>query len=141
MILVILADISMSWLASEEFRLHILRFIFYLCQKLKRKLFVLFDTSSIASMLGWFLYFKIDLKTGLLILLETGSHLVYSGIVRLGTILKKKVLKTGTASCSFEIMSLLPIKVIKMIFLVDNISFQTKMAWQFPKRLYYLIYF
>ena len=63
-------------------------------------------------MLGWFLYFTIDFKTGLLIKSERGSHLVYSGIFRLLTIFEKEVFKTRAVSLSFPIISSSSIKVI-----------------------------
>ena len=55
---------------------------------------VLLHASPIASMLGWFLYFTAHFKTGSLILLARGSQLEYSPILRLLTVLEKKVFKT-----------------------------------------------
>ena len=120
LISVILVGISVSWLDFDEFRLHNSSkiYFFFTPENWKRRLFVLLHTSPNASMLGWFLCFTIDLIIGPLILLKTGSHLVYSGILRFETVLEKKVLKTRAVSCSFKIMSSLPINVI---FLVNSI--------------------
>ena len=49
---------------------------------------------SVASILGWSLYFRIDFKTGSLMSLEIGSHTGYSGILKLLMIVEKKVFKT-----------------------------------------------
>ena len=54
----------------------------------------LLHTSSIASMLGWFLYFTIHFITGSLILLARGSLVGYSVILSLLTLLEEKVFKT-----------------------------------------------
>ena len=47
-----------------------------------------------AGMLGWFLYFTTHFKTGSLILLTRGPQFEYSALLRLLTMLKKKVFKT-----------------------------------------------
>ena len=51
-------------------------------------------TSPFASMLGWFLYFTTHFETESLILLARGSEFGYSAILRLLTMLEKKVFKT-----------------------------------------------
>ena len=56
--------------------------------------------SPIASMLGWFLYFTIHFKTGCLKLLAKGSQFEYPSILRLLTILEKKVFKTSAVLSS-----------------------------------------
>ena len=50
---------------------------------------------SVASILGWSLYFRIDFKTGSLMSLEIGSHTGYSGILKLLMIVEKKLFKTA----------------------------------------------
>ena len=52
-------------------------------------------------MLGWFLYFTIHFKTGSLILLAKGSQLEYPLILRLLTLLEKKVFKTSAVLLIF----------------------------------------
>ena len=63
-------------------------------------------------MLGWFLYFSTDFKTGSLINSERGSRLLYSRIFRLLIIFEKKVFKTRAVSLLLLIISSFSIKVI-----------------------------
>lgn len=77
----------------------------------KEDFFVLLYIFPIARIIGWLLYFIIDL-------------IIDSLMLRLGTILEKKVYKTRTfSSWSYEIMMSLSIKVI---FSVDTVFSEKK---------------
>ena len=94
--LTIYVGIWVSWQALEVSNFKMSLRISSLCifEKEKGNLRFLLQTSPIASMLRWFLYFTIHFKTGSLILLAKGSQFEYSSILRLLTILEKKVFKT-----------------------------------------------
>lgn len=74
LILTVSVGISVSWLAFDEFRLHVSSKIYFLSMSEieKEGFFVLPVSSPSASILGWFLYFAIDLILGSLILSEIG---------------------------------------------------------------------
>ena len=93
--LMILVGISVLWPAFEEFSCVISFKICVIYRVENEKIMALlpWHTSSILSMLGWFLYFSTDFKTGSLINSERGSHLLYSRIFRLLIILRRKYLK------------------------------------------------
>ena len=94
----IFVGISVSQQALEVSNFKMSPRISSLCvfDKEKGSLRFLLQTSPIASMLGWFLNFNLHFKTRCLILLAKGSRLEYPSILRLLTILEKKVFNTST---------------------------------------------
>ena len=105
--LTIFIGISVSWEALEvsNFRMSLRISSLGIFEKEKGSLWFLLWTSPIASMLGWFLYFTIHFKTGSLTLLAKGSLFENPSILRLLTILEKKVFKTSTVLSSHIVVS------------------------------------
>ena len=94
--LVIFVGISVSWHALEvsNFKISLRISPLFIFEKEIDSLGCLLNTSPIASMLGWFLYFTTHFKTGSLILLARGLQFEYSAMLMLLTMLEKKVFKT-----------------------------------------------
>ena len=67
---------------------------------------------SIAFILGWSLYFRIDFRTGSLISLEIESDTGYSGILRLLMMVEKKVFKALAVLVSVLMILSFSIKVV-----------------------------
>ena len=90
--LTIFVGISVSWEALEVSNFKMSLRILSLCifEKEKGSLRFLLQTSSIASMLGWFLYFTIYFKTESLILLAKGSQFEYSSMVKVTNNIRKE---------------------------------------------------
>ena len=77
----------------------------------KRTLFPIAYFSYILSMFGWLRYFTMDVITGLFMFSEIGSQLVYSAILRLLTILEKRIFRIWVVLISFSTISSSSIKV------------------------------
>ena len=90
--LTIFVGISVSCQALEVSNFMMSLWILSLCifEKEKGSLRFLLQTSSIASTLGWFLYFTIYFKTGSLILLAKGSQFEYSSMVKVTNNIRKE---------------------------------------------------
>ena len=132
--LIIFARMSVSWLVFIESKLKISCKIFSLspCKKEKREYCFLLHTSPILSMLRWLRYLTIDLITGSLILSEIGSQLAYSTILRLLTILEKKVSRICAVLIS---LSRISPSSIKVTFSLDTILSYKKGLMLFQKVL------
>ena len=79
----------------------------------------LLHASPIVSMLEWFLYLRMSFKIGSLMLITIESKSLYSGILRLVTILEKKFkIQNMTVSCSVWITSPSSIKVILSVDII-----------------------
>ena len=105
--------ISVSWLAFTISKLQIYFNICFLStfEKVKWDSCCLLHTSPIMSMLRWFLYFIMDLKTESLSLSEIGSQWVYSAILTLLTILGKKLFRFCAELISLSTISPFSVKV------------------------------
>ena len=90
--LTIFVGISVSCQALEVSNFMMSLWILSLCifEKEKGSLRFLLQTSSIASVLGWFLYFTIYFKTESLILLAKGSQFEYSSMVKVTNNIRKE---------------------------------------------------
>ena len=85
--LIIFLGMSVSWLAFDKSKL------IYMRKGRKREYCFLLHTSHILSMLGWLRYFTMELITESLMLSEIRLQLAYSAILKLLTILEKKVFR------------------------------------------------
>ena len=93
---------------------------------------------SIAFILGWSLYFRIDFKTGSLTSLEIGSDTRYSGILRLLIMVEKKVFKT--LAVLLLVLMILSFS-IKVIFSSDGVLSERKGLNVLQKVLLSVIFF
>ena len=130
----IFVGMYVSWLTFDESKLKIYFKMSSLstCEKEKREYCFLLHTSPILSMLRWLRYLTIDLITGSLILSEIGSQLAYSTILRLLTILEKKVSRICAVLIS---LSRISPSSIKVTFSLDTILSYKKGLMLFQKVL------
>ena len=110
--LIIFVGTSVSWQDFDPSRLTILLSIYPFSTLEDLNMLFSLDIFSIAFILGWSLCFRINFKTGSLILLETGSGTGYSGILRLLMMVEKEVLKTFSVLVSDLTILSFSIKVI-----------------------------
>ena len=112
--LAIFVGLSVSWQALAGFNLKMSLRISFPCifEKEEGSFRFLFSSSSVASMLVWFLYFTRQFKTRSPILLAKRSQFEYHSILRLFIISEKKVFKTSTVLSSPIIISPFSINVI-----------------------------
>ena len=138
--LIIFVAMSVSWLAFAESKLKISFKIWSLstCEKEKREHCFLLYTSPILSMLWWLRYFTRDLITGSLVSSEIGSQLAYSAILRLLTILEKKVLRICVVLIS---LSMISSSSIKVSFALDTILSDKNGLMVFQKVLLSVTFF
>ena len=124
-----------SWLTFVESKLKISFKIWSLsiCEKEKEHCFLL-HTSPILNILGWLRYFTTDLINGSLILSEIGSQLAYYAILRLLTILEKKVFRICVVLISLSTISS---SLIKVSFSLDTIL-SDRNGFCSSKKFYYL---
>ena len=122
----------MSWQALEVFNFMMSLRILSLCifEKEKGSLRFLLQTSSIASMLGWFLYFTIYFKTELWYCWLKGHSSNILRWLKLLIILEKKVFKTSAVLPSSIIISSFSVNVI---FWVDVTLSNKKVLMVFQK--------
>ena len=132
--LITFVGMSVYWLTFVESKLKISSSS--ACQKEKKEHFFLLHTSPILSMLGWLRYFTEDLITGSLMLSQIGSQLTYSAILRLLTILEKKVFRICAVLISLSTISSSSIKVT---FSLDTILLDKNGLMVFQK-FYYICY-
>ena len=76
-----------------------------------RTLFLVAYFSYILSVFGWLRYFAMDVITGSFMFSEIGSQLLYSAILRLLTILEKRVFRIWVVLISLSTISSSSIKV------------------------------
>ena len=93
------------------------------------------------SMLGWLRYFTMDLITGSLMLSEIGSQLAHSAILRLLTILEKKVFRICAAFLSLSMISSSSVKVIFDTITLDTILSEKNCLMVFQKVLLSVTFF
>ena len=121
--LTIFVGTSVSWHNFDASKLTIsLRISLFSTLESLNKLFSLV-IFSIAFILGWSLYFRIDFKTGSLISLEMGAGSEYSGILRLLMMVEKKAFKTLAVLLSFLMILSFSVKVV---FSSDGVLYEKK---------------